>query len=180
MRFSRCQRVFMRGVVAALALGATVASVAAAKPRPSKPGGFRLFASATTILVTNRVQCRIASDGQVCATGSTTVGGGIWPRGTADQYVFGSGINIAGVIEPGDKSVNGFAGNVSLSVTGLPNKTSASFSPQVVAVPANGSASSTLTVSTQNGGPTGTFTLTITGTSGPTSHSQNVTLTLTR
>ena len=111
MRFSRCQRVFVRAVVAALALGATVASTAVARPRPSKPGGFRLFSTATTILVTNRVQCRVASDGQVCATGSTTVGGGIWPRGTADQYVFGSGINFAGVIEAGDKSVNGFAGD---------------------------------------------------------------------
>ncbi|HET9494860.1 MAG TPA: hypothetical protein VFR15_11580 [Chloroflexia bacterium] len=77
-------------------------------------------------------------------------------------------------------SVNGFSGNVSLSVTGLPSKTTASFSPQVVAVPANGSALSTLTINTQKGGPTGTFTLTITGTSGALSHSQNVTLTLTR
>jgi hypothetical protein len=111
MRFSRCQRVFVRAVVAAVALGATLASTAVAKPRPSKPGGFRLFSSAQNIFVTNRVQCRVFSSGQICATGSSTVGGGIWPRGTADQYVFGSGINIAGVIEAGDKSVNGFAGD---------------------------------------------------------------------
>jgi hypothetical protein len=111
MRFSRCQRVFVRAVIAALALGATAASTAVAKPKPSKPGAFRLFSSAITVLVTNRVQCRIASDGQVCATGSSTVGGGIWPRGSADQYVFGSGINIGGIIEAGDKSVNGFAGD---------------------------------------------------------------------
>ena len=111
MRFSRCQRVFVRAVIAALALGATAASTAVAKPKPSKPGGFRLFSSAITLLVTNRVQCRIASDGQICATGSSTVGGGIWPRGSADQYVFGSGINIGGIIEAGDRSVNGFAGD---------------------------------------------------------------------
>jgi hypothetical protein len=111
MRFSRCQRVVVRAVVAAVALGATVASTAVAKPGPSKPGGFRLFSSAQNIFVANRVQCRVFSSGQICATGSSTVGGGIWPRGTADQYVFGSGINIAGVIAPGDKSVNGFAGD---------------------------------------------------------------------
>ncbi len=111
MRFSRCQRVFVRAVIAALALGATAASTAVAKPKPSKPGGFRLFSSAITLLVTNRVQCRVASDGQICATGSSTVGGGIWPRGSADQYVFGSGINIGGIIEAGDRSVNGFAGD---------------------------------------------------------------------
>ena len=39
------------------------------------------------------------------------MGGGIWPRGTANQFVFASGINIAGIIEPGDRSVNGFAGD---------------------------------------------------------------------
>ncbi len=111
MRFSRCQRVLVRAVVAAVALGATVASTAVAKPRPSKPGGFRLFSSAQNVFSTNRVQCRVFSSGQICATGSSTVGGGIWPRGTADQYVFGSGINVAGVIAPGDKSVNGFAGD---------------------------------------------------------------------
>src|SRR6476469_8584983 len=111
MRFSRCQRVFLRTVVAALAVSITAASTAVAKPRPSKPGGFRLFSSAQNIFVTNRVQCRVFSSGQICATGSSTVGGGIWPRGTADQYVFGSGINLAGVIAPGDKAVNGFAGD---------------------------------------------------------------------
>jgi hypothetical protein len=110
MRFSRCQRVFLRTVVGALALSAAAASTAMAKPRP-KPGGFRLFSTAQLVFVTNRVQCRIQSDGHICATGSSTVGGGIWPRGTADQYVFGSGVNIAGVIAPGDKAVNGFAGD---------------------------------------------------------------------
>jgi len=112
MRFSRCQRMVLRAVVAALALGATTAPAAVAKPRPTKPGGFRLFSSAQNIFVTNRVQCRIFSSGQICATGSSTVGGGIWPRGTADQYVFGSGINIAGIISDSlPKSLNGFSGD---------------------------------------------------------------------
>jgi hypothetical protein len=74
-------------------------------------------------------------------------------------------------------STNGFSGNVSLSVSGLPGKTSGSFSPNPVA---GGAGSSVLTITTQRNGPTGTFTLTITGTSGSTSHSQNVTLVLTR
>ena len=72
--------------------------VAAEKPKPGR--GFRLFASAENIFTVNRVQCRVFSTGQICATGSSTVGGGIWPRGTANQFVFASGINIAGVIEP--------------------------------------------------------------------------------
>ena len=109
MLFSRCQRSLMRAAAATLVLCVAASSVAVARPKPGK--GFRLLSSALTIFVTNRVQCRIFSDGSICATGSSTVGGGIWPRGTADQYIFGSGINIAGVIAPGDKSVNGFAGD---------------------------------------------------------------------
>ena len=113
MLFSRCQRFLTRTVLTALALGATVTSVALAKPsKPGRPGGFRMFAERD-----QRVH------GEPCAVpdllrrarsarpGSSTVGGGIWPRGSADQYVFGSGINIAGIIEPGDRSVNGFAGD---------------------------------------------------------------------
>jgi hypothetical protein len=112
MLFSRCQRILMRTVTAALALCVTVSSVAVAKPsKPGRPGGFRLFSTAITVFAANRFQCRIASDGQICATGSSTVGGGIWPRGTADQYSFGTGINIAGIVAPGDKAVNGFAGD---------------------------------------------------------------------
>ena len=94
----------------ALALSSSLAEPAAAAPKPGRTG-FRLFASAVNVFSVNRVQCRVFSDGTICATGSSTVGGGIWPRGTADQYVFGSGVNIAGIIEAGDRSVNGFAGD---------------------------------------------------------------------
>jgi hypothetical protein len=115
MRFSRCQRVLTRAVLAALALSATASTVLVAKPskpiKPGRPGGFRLFAGALNIFQANRVQCYVVSDGTICYTGSSTVPGGAWPRGTANSYVFGSGINVAGVIESGDKAVNGFAGD---------------------------------------------------------------------
>lgn len=111
MLFTRCQHSLVRAAAVALALCVVTSSVLEAKPKPGKPKGFRLFASAINVFTTNRVQCRVFSDGGLCNTGSSTVGGGIWPRGTADQYVFGSGINIAGVIEAGDRSVNGFAGD---------------------------------------------------------------------
>ncbi len=110
MLFSRCQGLLTGAALAALALCATASTAEAAKPKPGR-NGFRLFASAENIFTVNRVQCRVFSTGQICATGSSTVGGGIWPRGTADQYVFGSGVNIAGIIEAGDRSVNGYAGD---------------------------------------------------------------------
>jgi hypothetical protein len=76
-------------------------------------------------------------------------------------------------------SANSFAGNITLSVRGLPGKTSGAFSPNPVALAANGTGTSTLTVTAQRNGPTGTFTLTVTGTGGGKTHSQTVTLTVT-
>lgn len=69
-------------------------------------------------------------------------------------------------------ALNGFTGTVSLSVSGLPSRTTASFNPSSVA----GSGSSTLTITTANRTPAGTKTLTITGTSGSLSHSTTVSL----
>jgi hypothetical protein len=69
-------------------------------------------------------------------------------------------------------ALNGFTGTVSLSVSGLPSRTTATFNPSSIA----GSGSSTLTITTANKTPAGTKTLTITGTSGSLSHSTQVTL----
>ena len=75
--------------------------------------------------------------------------------------------------------LNGFSGVVNLSLSGLPSKTTGSFSPSSVNL-SGGPATSTLTVTADRGGPTGTFTLTVTSTNGSISHSQNVTLTVNR
>jgi hypothetical protein len=76
-------------------------------------------------------------------------------------------------------STGGFAGTVSWSVTGGPAGATFSFSPGSEALASNGSATSTLTISTSRSTPPGSYTLTITGTSGATSHSTSVTLTIT-
>jgi hypothetical protein len=69
---------------------------------------------------------------------------------------------------------NGFGGNVSLSVSGLPTGASGNFNPASIA----GSGNSTLTVTTSTSTPAGTYTLTVTGTSGSLQHSDTVTLTV--
>ena len=69
-------------------------------------------------------------------------------------------------------ALNGFSGVVTLSASGLPAGTTASFSPATV----TGSGSSTLTVTTSGTTPVGTSSLTITGTSGTLTHSAGVTL----
>lgn len=83
--------------------GFLLTSVAAAEPAPgTKKRGFRLFARALGAMTVNRIYCGLASDGQICvdSTNSSTIGGGFWPKGTADQYVFNSGLQLAGIIGP--------------------------------------------------------------------------------
>lgn len=82
----------------------------------------------------------------------------------------GSNANYTVTITPNP----GFSGAVSLSVSGLPRRASASFNPSSI----NTSGSSALTVSTNHKTPTGTFTLTVTTTSGALTHQQQVTLTI--
>lgn len=98
----RLKGVLLAALVAVLA-SAMVPSVASAGPEPgAKKRGFRLFARALGAMTINRVYCGLASAGQICvdSTNSSTIGGGFWPKGTADQYVFNSGLQIAGVIGP--------------------------------------------------------------------------------
>ena len=69
-------------------------------------------------------------------------------------------------------ALNGFAGVVTLSVSGLPAGATAGFSPGTV----TGTGSSTLTVTTTGSTPVGTSTLTIRGTSGSLTHTTTVSL----
>lgn len=88
--------------VAALTLS-TVPATATAAEKP-KPGvgqrGFRLFARSLGAMTINRIYCGLATTGEICvdSTNSSTIGGGFWPKGTADQYVFNSGLQVAGII----------------------------------------------------------------------------------
>src|SRR5207302_653973 len=70
---------------------------------------------------------------------------------------------------------NGFAGNINLSVSGVPSGATAVFSPASV----SGTGSSTLTVATTTSTAAGSSTLTITGTSGSLTHTATVTLAVT-
>ncbi len=72
-------------------------------------------------------------------------------------------------------ALNGFAGSIGLSVSGLPANATGSFNPTSVSV----GSSSTLTINTASNTPSGSFTLTITGTSGSLTSTANVTLNVT-
>src|SRR5262249_61555440 len=71
-------------------------------------------------------------------------------------------------------ALNGFSGNVALSVSGAPTAATATLNPTSV----SGSGSSTLTITTSSSTPVGAYTLTITGTSGGLTHTTTVTLTV--
>src|SRR5438445_2295558 len=92
----------IRSVRAALLVafaGATLgASVAAAKP--TRPRASRLFASAGYLFQVNQQVCGVDNIGEVCVAfaGSPVGGGGFWPKGTPDQYIFNSGLQVAGVV----------------------------------------------------------------------------------
>jgi hypothetical protein len=101
----------------------------------------------------------------------TAAGGGdfvISASPTSRSVSRGSSASYTVTITPS----GGFNGNVSFSISGLPSRTSASFTPTSV----TGSGTSTLRVSTQRRTPTGSFLLTIKGTSGSLVHSTTVTL----
>jgi len=97
---------FSRAAQAACALtllAATAVTTVAAAPGPERPGRRRaanLFAVTNAVLNVNRVFCGINNLGELCVdpTNSPVVGGGFWPKGTPDQYIFNSGLQLAGVI----------------------------------------------------------------------------------
>src|SRR5438132_4197001 len=81
-----------------------LASVATAKPapsRPRRPRALNLVATSGLLLQANRIACGIDNIGEVCVAfaGSPVGGGGFWPKGTPDQYIFNSGLQIAGIIK---------------------------------------------------------------------------------
>jgi len=75
-------------------------------------------------------------------------------------------------------STGGFSSATTLSASGLPSGVTASFSTNPVTPAANGSATSTLTLTASSTATTGAATVTITGTSGSTSHSTTIALTV--
>jgi hypothetical protein len=89
-------------VLAALTALLVLPGTSLAKPQPGAAGrGFRLQARAIGAITINRVYCGLAATGEVCvdSTNSSTIGGGYWPKGSPQQYVFNSGLQAAGAID---------------------------------------------------------------------------------
>ena len=78
--------------------------------------------------------------------------------------------------QPTVTALNGFTGQVALSVSGLPSGATATFSPPSI----SGAGTTTLSITTTPTTTTGTFALTITAVSGSLTHTVNVSLTVTQ
>jgi hypothetical protein len=118
----------MRKLSAGVALAAFAAALlpgtASAWPVPGAKPQFKLFARALGSIGVNRVELGLASLGNigVDSSGRGTTQGGYWPRGTIDNYIFNSGIQVAGQIQ-GTKPTNPWggdtAGGMFFDATGL-------------------------------------------------------------
>jgi hypothetical protein len=91
--------------ILALALLTLAPLPALAEPGPQVPTrrGFRLFAGAIAMLKANRVECAIktyGAFGSICTQDQFYANspGGVWPRGTIDQYLYSSGPQAVGIV----------------------------------------------------------------------------------
>ena len=92
------------GLTLAGAVAILLPSILSARPDPRVPRrrAMNLFSAAGFLVEVNRVQCGLDNFGQVCVafSGSPVAGGGFWPKGTPDGYIFNSGLQLAAVIDP--------------------------------------------------------------------------------
>lgn len=61
-----------------------------------------LFAGPIAIAAGNEFQCNLRNSGDTCATvfNAAIAGGGFWPVGSVNRYIFNSGIQVAGIVGP--------------------------------------------------------------------------------
>ncbi len=116
MHSLRGMRGLMAGMGIALAALAAMPAPAHAGPDPealrAPTGRYRLFAGNLGAITINQIYYGLNTRGEVGvdSTNSSTIGGGYWPKGTGNQYMFNSGLQVAGIIT-GDRATNPWAGD---------------------------------------------------------------------
>ena len=116
MHSLRGTRGLIGGLVFALAAAVALPNLAHAGPDPaakrSDSGRYRLFAGNLGAITINRIYYGLNTRGEVGvdSLNSSTIGGGFWPKGTGNQYMFNSGLQVAGIIQ-GSKPANPWGGD---------------------------------------------------------------------
>ena len=100
-RFGAAARVGV-GLLALLLLPALVQAQSVAdkyRMARERQSAFNLSSSPTTVLNVNKWQCGLRNQGDTCSDvfNSPTGGGGFWPTGSPNQYMFNSGIQVLGI-----------------------------------------------------------------------------------
>lgn len=105
-------RPLIRIIVLAAALA--VAGPASLPAVPVPTGRYPLFSSGWTAFAANRVEYGLDSGGEIGSERCCDYGRrGIWPAGSADQYIFASGLQFAGII--GAAPGNPWAGDTTMA-----------------------------------------------------------------
>ncbi len=116
MHALRGKRALIGALSLALAVLTMTPTTASAGPEPGakRPtdGKYRLFAGNLGAITINRLYYGLNTKGEVGvdSLNSSTIGGGFWPKGTGNQYMFNSGLQVAGIIQ-GTKPNNPWAGD---------------------------------------------------------------------
>jgi len=109
-RLGVSRNVWWGGALAGLLLAAGATAIGDVTPEgrrvrdQQRRESFALFAGPTGVLKGNQLQCGIDNQGNVCTDvfNSPTGGGGFWPTGTSDQYIFNTGLQFAAIMAPGN------------------------------------------------------------------------------
>jgi len=103
----RGRRWVWRGALTGLLLAAGTTAIGDVSPEAKRSADQRreslsLFSGPTTVLQGNQLQCGIINFGSVCTNvfNSPTGGGGFWPTGSQNQYIFNTGLQVAGIMGP--------------------------------------------------------------------------------
>jgi hypothetical protein len=116
MHSLRGTRGLIGGLMFALAAAVALPTSASAGPDPAakrpNTGRYRLFVGNLGAITINRVYYGLNTRGEVGvdSLNSSTIGGGFWPKGTGNQYMFNSGLQVAGIIQ-GTKPANPWGGD---------------------------------------------------------------------
>ena len=100
-------RAGLMGALLALVLVPALASAQSTDDKyrnRNRDSNFNLAATPTAVLRVNQYQCGLQSAGQTCTDvfDSPTGGGGFWPTGSPNQYMFNSGIQVVGMVPMGE------------------------------------------------------------------------------
>lgn len=106
-RLGRGRRWVWGSALTALLLAAVTTAIGDVSPEAKRSADQRreslsLFAGPTAVLQGNQLQCGIINTGNVCSNvfNSPTGGGGFWPTGSQNQYIFNTGLQVAGIMGP--------------------------------------------------------------------------------